>query len=105
MQFALKWARTMMRRGSRKGELMDYEVKSDVLVASASVVILTIIGLVVGFDYASWIGLFMMGIGAIIAIFQIVRGPRARKTCGNHELRIECPVENHCIARNDPDYS
>ena len=44
-----------------------------VAIASAAVVILTIIGLVVGFDYASWIGLFMMGMGAIIAIVQIVR--------------------------------
>jgi hypothetical protein len=45
----------------------------DVAIASAAVVMLTIIGLVVGFDYASWIGLFMMGMGAIIAIVQIVR--------------------------------
>jgi hypothetical protein len=58
---------------------MDYEIKSHVLVASAAVVILTIIGLVVGFDYASWIGLFMMGMGAIIAIVQIVREAKSAK--------------------------
>ena len=37
----------------------------DVAIASAALVTLTIIGLVVGFDYASWIGLFIMGMGAI----------------------------------------
>jgi hypothetical protein len=58
---------------------MDYEIKSHVLVASAAVVILTIIGLVVGFDYASWIGFFMMGMGAIIAIVQIVREAKSAK--------------------------
>ena len=44
----------------------------DVAIASAAAVMLTIIGLVLGFDYASWIGLFMMGTGAV-AIVQIVR--------------------------------
>ncbi len=60
-------------------ELMDYEIRSHVLVASAAVGILTIIGLVVGFDYASWIALFMMGMGAIIAIVQIVREAKSAK--------------------------
>ena len=45
----------------------------DVAIALAAVVILAIIGLVVGFDYASWTGLFMLLIGAIIVIIQIVR--------------------------------
>jgi hypothetical protein len=48
----------------------------DVAIASAAIVILTIIGLVVGFDYASWIGLFMMWMGGIIAVVQIVRGAK-----------------------------
>jgi hypothetical protein len=60
----------------------------DVAIASAVVVILTIIGLVVGFDYASRLGLFMMGWGAIIASVEIVRGakplpkrPKSVKSC------------------------
>jgi len=54
-------------------DIVRVDPRVDVAIASAAVVILTIIGLAVGFDYASWMGLFMLLIGAIIVMVQIVR--------------------------------